>query len=78
MKNKRAFMWDRKNEKLLYVFDIPGNSKKGKFTIAVDVKRKKGPGSKKSVRTNSIISGGITPLSDLGKTTQYQLITGKL
>jgi len=40
IKNKRAAMWYKKNQKLIYVFDVPGNTNKGKFTIAVDVKRK--------------------------------------
>ncbi len=76
--NKHAVLWDKRNEKLIYVFDVAGDPRKGKFTVAVDVMADRGPASKARKRTNRVISGGMVDAKTLKQTEQFEQILGKL
>jgi len=79
MKNPKAVLWDKKDPALLYVFDVPGDTRKGKFIVRVDIDPKINRGDK-SIRQsgNYISSGGKVPIRNLKGTKSYDLIEGSL
>lgn len=76
-----AILWDEGKQTLLYVFDVPGDTKgrTGKIVVAVDYVRKiKQTGGKREMITeNRVISGGMVDISNLREPHLY-VIEGKL
>jgi hypothetical protein len=76
----KAVLWDKRNPALLYVFDPPGDTRKGKVVIRVNYKIKaRGADSQRhSITTNSLRTGGLVDTSNLKDESFYEVIEGKL
>ena len=70
-----AVLWDKRREDLLYVFDAPGDPRKGKFVIEVQYRFGKGDNAKFAP---AVVSGGRVQLSNLQSAKIYEKITGSL
>ena len=76
----RAILHDkRKRDTLLYVFDVPGDPRFGKFVIRVNINQKvRTPTGNRTTTVNSIRSGGMVPAPALKDRNAYDLVDGKL
>lgn len=76
----KAVLWDKRDPAVLYVFDVPGESRDGKVVIRVNYKTKaRAPDGKRyMVKTNSLRTGGLVKLENLKDTEVYGIIDGKL
>lgn len=80
LKSPRAILLDRRNNTLLYVFDVPGDSRAGKVVIRVNYAEKaREPGGKRSmVVSNSIRTAGVVDVVTLRDPASYDLLKGDL
>lgn len=78
--NPKAVLWDKtKPDRILFVFDAPGNERLGKFVVRVDYKTKvKVAGKKTSAVLNSIRTAGLVKREELIRKAVYELIEGAL
>jgi SPP1 gp7 family putative phage head morphogenesis protein len=76
----KAILIDRRDKSLLYVFDVAGESRKGKLAIQIDFTRKaRKPGGKpEKITTNSIKTAGLVSERNLMDAKQYDLVFGKI
>lgn len=68
LKNPSAIFWDKQDPALLYVFDIPGDARKGKFVVRVDYATKAklpGQSKSKSITGNFVRTGGVVDPNNL-------------
>lgn len=75
----RAILLDRAQGELLYVFDIPGDTKAGKLVIRLNYKEKaKGAKGRQVVTSNSIRTAGVVELRVLTDANTYDVLSGAL
>ena len=77
--NPKAVLWDKKDPALLYVFDAPGETRKGKFVVRVDMRDKIRPlnsTSSEKVKSNFVRTGGLVQSDALSDIKQYEKIIG--
>ena len=76
----RAILQDKgKRDTLLYVFDVPGDPRLGKFVVRVNINQKvRTPTGNRTTTVNSVRSGGMVPRLNLSDPAQYDIIDGRL
>jgi hypothetical protein len=78
LQNARAVLLDTRNGRLLFVFDVIDDPRKGKFVVALDyADSRRTLGGKRGVTTNRVISGGLVAEPNLTGP-QYDLLVGQL
>ena len=76
-----AVLWDKNKKNLSYVFDVPGDPKKGKFVVTVNfhTRARIGADGKRTIQTiNNVTTGGMVSNRNLSDTNTYEVIKGKL
>ncbi|PWR23363.1 phage minor head protein [Zavarzinia compransoris] len=75
-----AILWDKRDPALLYVFDVPGDTRLGKIVVRIDYADKVRPpgGRKETIVTNSVRTAGLVEVSRLADSQFYDLISGRL
>lgn len=75
-----AVLWDTQDPALLYVFEVPGESRKGKLVVRVDaVTKVRGADGKREIQAVNIIrTGGLVDVSNLKDPKRYEQIEGSL
>jgi hypothetical protein len=77
MAKPTAVLWDKTKGNLLYVFDVPGETKLGKLVIEVSFKIKQTRVlAKRNVLTNSVRSGALIDPSNLTEAQGFEFIFG--
>ena len=79
--NASAVLWDKNKKNLSYVFDVPGNPKKGKFVVDVtfEFRSRKGEGGKLETKViNTVKTGGVVDRISLMQRDIYDVIEGEL
>ena len=76
----KAILHDkRKRDTLLYVFDVPGDPRLGKFVVRVNINQKvRTPTGNRTTTVNSVGSGGIVARLNLSDPAQYDIIERRL
>jgi len=76
----RAVLLDKRDNSLLYIFDVPGDDRFGKIAVQVDfARRMRGPDGKAgTVTTNAIRTAGMVDARTLSDRVTYELIEGSL
>lgn len=75
----RAVLLDRRDQALLYVFDVPGQDRLGKVVVRVNYAlRTRAEGVKAKVVTNTVRSAGLVPAASLADPASYVVLSGKL
>ncbi len=76
----RAILHDKgKRDTLLYVFDVPGDPRLGKFVVRVNINQKvRTPTGNRRRTVNSVRSGGMVARRNLIDPTHYDLVDGRL
>jgi hypothetical protein len=79
LRNAKAVLLDKRDGNLLFVFDVPGNPKKGKFVIQLNIASKRRTLSgNQQVTTNSVRSGGLVDEASLRDEHFYERLTGAM
>ncbi|HEY9200729.1 MAG TPA: phage minor head protein [Gammaproteobacteria bacterium] len=78
--NPKSILWDKRDPAVLYVFDAPGEDRKGKLVIRVNykMKGKAADGTRHTIRTNSLRTGGLVSISNLKDKAFYDVLEGEL
>jgi hypothetical protein len=79
--NPKAVLWDKQDPALLYVFEVPGETRKGKYVVRVDMKDKvhlPGSNSSEKIRSNFVRTGGLVEDYNLIATVKYDVVKGGL
>jgi len=78
--NPKAVLYDKRNPALLYVFDIPGDSKEGKLVMHINYKTKfrSDQGERFKLKSNAVVTTGKVPLINLKNQNFYDVIEGEL
>ena len=76
----KAVLYDRrKRDTLLFVFDVPGETRLGKFVVRVNINQKvRTPTGNRTTTVNSVRSGGMVARRNLINPTHYDLVDGRL
>ena len=75
LRKPKAVLWEKDRNDLLYVFDVPGDARKGKVILKVSYEFGKGASKKERP---AIISGGLVRLDKLQDVKTYSLVDGAL
>ncbi len=76
---RKAVLWDKKKRNLLYVFDIPGDPRKGKFVINVEFFQDVQRGDKMVRRNGNFVrSGARVQRTDLTDVNTFEVVEGTL
>jgi len=80
MNDANAVLFDKRNSALLYVFDVPGDDKRGKLVVKVNFKTKAraNDGGRHSVQTNTVRTGGLVHAYNLKDRKFYEVLEGSL
>ena len=84
LRKPKAVLFDKGDNALLYVLDVPGDTKAGKFVVRVNFKTKGRIGGKRrTVTENFVQSGGKVDRANLVRRNgdpvpQYDLVEGIL
>jgi hypothetical protein len=78
-RRREAVLWDKKKQNLVYVFDIPGDPKKGKFIVEVNFHETVQRGDQ-TIRTkgNFVRSGGRVQSDALKDVRTYEAVDGRV
>ncbi len=76
----RAVLRDRRDDALVYVFDVPGDPRLGKLIVRVDFSEVTRPpgGKRRRIATNSIRTAGLVDSQYLDDTNFYEVLSGSL
>lgn len=75
----RAILLDRRDNALLYVFDVPGNNRAAKIVIRLDyIERVRTEAGRETITSNSIRTAGVVETRVLTDTNTYDLLKGSL
>lgn len=80
LSSPKAILWDKRNPALLYVFDAPGDHRKGKLVVRINY-RTRGRGNDEKryhTPTNSVRTGGLVELHNLKEKEIYEILEGRL